>query len=161
MDVAFPGKGSPKMAEGTKGAGERVEAARARRKRTGFFVLFGIGMALGMAVGVWLVGKGLDSVVNEATDWPPALALGLLAAWIGAVLGGGIFIARQTDEFARYRDQRAVAAAGSVFFLGYPAWFLLWKSGMAPEPMHGVLWLVFWFVMMTVAVASWLRANRR
>ena len=43
------------------------------------------------------------------------------------------------------REQLWFSSYGaSAFVVAYPAWFLLWKGGLLPEPHHLALFLIFY-----------------
>ena len=48
------------------------------------------------------------------------------------------------DELERQNNYRAAAFAGTVYIVAYPVWFLLWKGGFVPEPIHWMLFGLFW-----------------
>jgi hypothetical protein len=48
------------------------------------------------------------------------------------------------DEVERQRSYKAGSLAGATLIVVYPVWFLLWKGGFVVEPIHWVLFVLFW-----------------
>ena len=130
-------------AAATAGEGERIEERRRRRKYWIIGGSFTVGLAAGVTVGLH---EGED-LFAMPVSWPPAMAIGLAFAYVVAVIGGGLAMARHTDEVERQVQYKAVAFAALLYALVYPVWLCLWFGGLVPEPMHGALFLVFWFGM--------------
>ena len=124
-------------------AGQRLEFARRRRK----WVILGGLIVVGFAGGFISGFTQADNLFTGATAWPPALSIGLALAYLGAVIGGGIAIGRQSDEFELQTQYKAVAVAAAAYLLVYPPWFLLWMANLVREPIHCVLFLIFWGVL--------------
>ena len=123
------------------GTGEQLNRQRLRRKRIIIGGLIIVGFVSGFIVGfneadAWFTGS--DST------WPVPLAIGLTVSYLAAIVGGGIAIGRHTDEFELATQYKAVAAASAGYMLIYPPWFVLWMADLVREPMHGILFLVFW-----------------
>jgi hypothetical protein len=138
--------------EVSRGEGERQEAQR-RRKRA----LIVVGLALiGMIPGLYIgYQHGAALAENRTAVWPPAFAAGLAGLYLLAVIGGGLLLNRVTDELERQRSFKAVSLAGTALMVVYPPWFLLWKGGFVAEPVHWVLFILFW---LSLAFASlWYR----
>jgi hypothetical protein len=124
-----------------RGEGERQEAAR-RRKR---WLIFGALFAAGIVPGYYLGHEGgVDLIVNREAVWPPALVATFLGLYLVGVVGGGILLARLADDFDRQRAYKAVSLAGTVLMIAYPVWYVLWRGGFVPEPIHWALFLLFW-----------------
>ena len=127
------------------GSGERLERGRRSRKAV---ILGGIGLvgvATGFLAGLRDAGSMLTS--GAIQSWPPAMAIGIALAFLAATIGGGLALGRQTDEYERLAQYKAAAAAGLVYMLAYPVWFALWMGDLAPEPMHAVLFGLFWLTL--------------
>lgn len=126
--------------EGSSG----LAAARARRRRIVWTVA-----ALAASGG----GVGFFSALFEAEDGgflegiPAAWAVAASVVTVVAVLGGGYYYNRVTDELDRRDNQWASALALNLLFVGYACWYLNWKGGLAPEPQHETL------ILATFAVA--------
>ena len=129
------------MSEGD-GQGEKLERSRRGRK---LVILGGLGL-VGLVTGFMVGMQDADSLFTGGTirSWPPAMAIGIALSFLAATIGGGLALARQTDEFERLAQYKAAAAAGLVYMLAYPVWFALWMGDLAPEPMHAVLFGLFW-----------------
>ena len=143
--------GRAMRADAPLGEGERRERS-ARRVRYGIKgALFVTGLAVGVYVGRMLLGGELDF----AAPWPPAAALGIAAVYVVAIIAGSLLISRSLDELERSRTYRAAAVAGNVYLIVYPTWFALWKGGLAPEPIHWALFILFWLSL--VLATLWYR----
>ena len=139
------------MPEPRGGEGERREGAVRRRRLLVFGVLFVAGLASGFYVGSTDGGAMLDADGR----WSPGVSLALIAIFLAAMIGGAMALRSSTDELQREIATKAMAAAGGFFLLFYPVWFLLWKGGLVPEPMHLAMFVVFW---LTLAFATlWYR----
>ena len=128
------------MDDGGRGAGERAYATRNRKRYAVLTVLFAAGLFSGYYVGH----TDASSLFNRETSWDPNVSLLLAAIFVIAIVGGSVALHGTTDEVQRQAQYKAVAAAGAVYMLLYPTWFMLWKGGHVPEPHHGVMFLVFW-----------------
>lgn len=123
-----------------QGSGEQLEKARRRRKA----VIIGGGVVVAF-VGGFIVGfTEADSLFIGGSAWPAPLSIGLACAYLALIVGGGLALSRQTDEFELQAQYKAVALAAAGYMLVYPPWFLLWMADLVREPMHGVLFLIFW-----------------
>ena len=117
--------------------------ARARRRELEFkiiaFSLFAVGFPIGIYIGANMA-KGGWTFVDQ---WPPAVALGILAVYLLALAVGTWRLQRVTDEVFKSQISKSGVAAAAVMLNGYPIWFLLWKAALVPEPIHWVMFLVF------------------
>jgi cytochrome bd-type quinol oxidase subunit 2 len=128
------------------GTGEQHEQARRTRKAWILGGAFATGLVAGILVGIQ---EGENIFVgSDADGWPPALAIGLVLSYLVVVVLGGLALARQTDEFELQRQYKAVSAAAFVYAIAYPVWFTLWMGQLAPEPMHGALFILFWLSLL-------------
>ena len=140
-----------RVEEGHVGDGERREAAMRRRRALTIGALVLVGGFSGFYVGL----NEARAFFDGGSFWTPGVSLVLSALFIAAMIGGSILLQSSMDEVERDRSYKAAAAAGASFLLLYPLWFLLWKGGFVPEPIHWMLFLVFWA---TLALASlWYR----
>lgn len=131
-----------------RGEGERYEAAR-RRKR--WMIVAALAVA-GFVPGLYLgYNDGAALAENRPAVWPPALSIGLVALYLAAVIGGGLLLRSVTDEVERQNAYKAASFAGMALMLVYPVWFVLWKGGFVAEPVHWMLFLLFW---LSLALAS-------
>lgn len=140
---------------GTTGGGEASGEARERaRRRRKAAILWG---AFGIAAGAGAVlGRG-DALLDPAQRLSPAVAATLTAAFLVLAIAASVALMRQTDEFELADRRRAITAAAGAYVLGYPSWFLLWKGGFLPEPMHGLLFGGFCAVLLAATVILRLR----
>lgn len=129
-------------------SGEALERSRRRRKFWIIGGLAGIGFVAGFVAGFTQPHKLFD----PSLSWSPELTLGLAVAWLVAVIGGGLLYARHTDEFELAGSYKAVAAGAGAYIVLYPVWLLLWKGGVAPEPMHFVIFLGFMAVTLIASL---------
>jgi hypothetical protein len=83
------------------------------------------------------------------------VAAALAGIYLIAVIGGGILLNTVMDEVERQRGYKAVSFAGTVLMVVYPTWFLLWRGSFVAEPVHWMLFLLFW---LSLALATlWYR----
>ena len=120
--------------------GEQLEHRRSVYSKLIRGTVFGVGVAAGAAIGFHVASNDLDF----GAPWPPALSLGVAILYVVAILAGTVALSRVTDELERARAYKAAALAGAVYLVLYPVWFLLWKGGFAVEPIHWLLFAVFW-----------------
>lgn len=126
----------PERAGGSEAVGgEALERARQRRKRAVLGALFAVGAIGGAVVGA----READRLFDLAQPWPPLLCLALAIGFLIAVAAGSFVLSREMDEVERLAKLKATRAGASVYILGYPLWFLLWKGGFVPEPRHVAL----------------------
>ncbi len=126
--------------------GEQLERRRRGRKAV---IIGGIGV-VGLVTGFFVGMHDVDTLISQGAigAWPPAMAIGIALSFLAATIGGGLALARQTDEFERLAQYKAAAAAGLAYMLAYPVWFALWMGNLAPEPMHAVLFGLFWLTLL-------------
>lgn len=123
-----------------RGTGEQIERDRRRRK---FLIIGGI-LAISF-VGGFIAGfTEVESFLEGDRTWPPALSIGLAFAYIAALIGGGMALSRQTDEFEVQAQMKSASLAAAAYLFVYPPWFLLWMADLVREPMHGALFILFW-----------------
>jgi hypothetical protein len=123
------------------GEGERREAAR-RRKR--WLIVAGLAI-VGIVPGFYMgYQDGSAMAQSRPSLWPPAVAAALAAVYLLAVIGGGVLMNTVMDELERQRGYKAVSFAGTALMVVYPTWFLLWRGGLVPEPVHWILFILFW-----------------
>jgi hypothetical protein len=131
-----------------RGEGERRDAAR-RRKR--WLILAAIAVLGG--VPAYYVGyqDGAALAQSRPLTWSPTLAAVLAGLYLVVTIGAGLLMHTVTDELERQRGYKAASLAGLVLMLVYPTWYLLWRGGFVPEPVHWMLFLLFW---LSLALAS-------
>jgi cytochrome bd-type quinol oxidase subunit 2 len=131
-----------------RGEGERRDASR-RRKR---WLIVGALAVAGFIPGLYLgYNDGVALAESRSSIWSPTLSLGLVVLYLAAVIGGGLLLRNVTDEVERQNSYKAASAAGMALMIVYPVWFLLWRGGFVPEPVHWMLFLLFW---LSLALAS-------
>jgi hypothetical protein len=130
------------------GEGERLQRTQMRRHIAVKGTLFTLGLGSGVYLGYTLVRTGLD--LNA--PWPPTIAILIAVLYVVAVLGGSLILDKSIDEVERHRGYKAVAAAGAAYMLVYPVWFLLWKAALVVEPIHWLLFIGFWLLLIASAV---------
>jgi hypothetical protein len=134
------------------GEGERREAARRRRRWLIVAALAGIGFVPGLYVGFQ---HGAAAAESRPLEWSPAFAASLAGLYLVAMAVGSLLLNRVMDEVERQRGYKAVSFAGAALMVVYPTWFLLWKGGFVAEPVHWMLFVLFW---LSLALASlWYR----
>jgi hypothetical protein len=135
-----------------RGEGERREAARRRKRWLIVAVLAGIGFFPGLYVGFQ---HGAAAAQSRPLVWSPTVAALLAGLYLVAVAGGAFLMNSVMDEVERQRGYKAVSFAGAALMVVYPTWFLLWKGGFVAEPVHWMLFVLFW---LSLALASlWYR----
>ena len=135
-----------------RGEGERREAARRRKRWLIVAALALVGVVPGFYLGYQ---DGAALAQSRPLAWSPTVAAALAAAYLLAVIGGGLLMNSVMDEVERQRGHKAVSFAGAALMVIYPTWFLLWRGGFVPEPVHWMLFVLFW---LSLALASlWYR----
>ena len=127
----------------SNGEGEQLHHARSRRHVTVKGALFAVGLASGAWLGFMLARSGMDL----SAPWPKRIAIGLAAIYVLALGVGSLLLNRTIDEVERARTYKAVTVAGSAYMIVYPVWFLLWKAQLAVEPIHWLLFVSFWLLL--------------
>lgn len=122
-------------------SGEMIARRTTRNRMIIFGLLFGVGLAAGIAAGNHAADNGFGGT------WPPAISIGTAILYVIAIIAGSVALSRVTDEVERAQSYKAVALAGAGYVLAYPVWFLLWKGGVAAEPIHWVLFVGFWLLL--------------
>jgi hypothetical protein len=127
--------------EAARGEGERREAARQRRRWLVVGLLFACGMITGLYMGYT---DGAAFASKRGAVWSPMVAAALAALYLAAILGGSLLMNGVMDEEEKARGYKSAAFAGSALIVVYPTWYLLWKGGFVGEPVHWVLFVLFW-----------------
>jgi hypothetical protein len=139
-------------ADAPLGEGERREAARRRKRWLIVAALALVGVVPGFYMGYQ---DGAAMAQSRPLVWPPAVAATLAGIYLLAVIGGGLLMSKVMDEVERQRGYKAVSFAGTALMIVYPVWFLLWRGGFVPEPVHWMLFVLFW---LSLALATlWYR----
>lgn len=133
---------------GPRGEGERRDSAR---RRTRLLIIAALAVA-GFIPGLYLgYNDGAALAESRTAVWSPTLSLGLAILYLVAVIGGGLLLRNVTDEVERLNGYKAASFAGMALMVVYPVWYVLWRGGFVPEPVHWMLFLLFW---LSLALAS-------
>jgi hypothetical protein len=135
-------------AEAPRGEGERRDSARRRKRWLIVAMLALVGVVPGFYLGYQ---DGAAMAESRPAIWSPTLAAVLAGLYLVAVIGGGLLLGKVTDELERQRGYQAASFAGLALMVVYPTWFLLWRGGFVPEPVHWMLFVLFW---LSLAAAS-------
>ena len=135
-----------KLADGKRalGPGERAERTRRLRFWVPLLLLGGVGGLIGGLIGynegeAIATGRGF-----LAGGIAPGVAIAITIVFLFSTAIGTYYMLRQTDEHTM-REQLWFSSYGATaFVIVYPAWFLLWKGGILPEPYHLALFLIFY-----------------
>jgi cytochrome bd-type quinol oxidase subunit 2 len=130
------------------GEGERRDSERRRKKWLIVTALAVAGFIPGLYIGY---SDGSALAGGRAAVWPPEFSLGLVGLYLAAVLVGGLVLRKFTDEVERQNAYKAASFAGMALMVVYPVWYALWRGDLAPEPVHWMLFLLFW---LSLALAS-------
>lgn len=120
--------------------GEAREAARRRKRGLVIGALFVAGLFTGFYVGH----QEAETFFDGGSFWSPTVSLVLAGIYLVALIGGSLVLNGVMDEHERHRGYKTASLAGAVYLTVYPLWFLLWKGGFAPEPIHWLLFVLFW-----------------
>jgi hypothetical protein len=107
------------------------------------------GFLIGVYVGKTDQGAFIDG--SGGVLWP-ALSIVLAMIYLVAICGGAFLLNSSIDEHEKYNSYKAVSAAGCLYIVVYPVWFLLWKGGFVIEPIHWVLFVTFWLSLAGSAI---------
>lgn len=124
------------------GEGEARERARLRRRSIIVVGLATVGFLLGL-----FAGRIEADPSGENRGMWPVLSIVFLLTYLAALLFGTVLLKRGQDELERQNNYKAATLAGAVYVILYPSWYLLWKGGYLPEPMHLILFAVFWLAL--------------
>lgn len=124
--------------------------SRSKIDRKRFYQIIGVCFALGGAAGFYIGMYGVEELIAAGIPWSPALVIGLSTVYLVALLGGSYLLEREMDEAEKQIARKAGEFANATFITLYPVWFLLWKGGLVPEPMHAYIFIAF-LVSMTLS----------
>ena len=130
------------------GDGERLQRQAARRTIAIKGTLFVLGLLSGGYLGYWLASNDF----NVNAPWPRELALIIAITYVAAVIGGSMLLDKSIDEHERMQAYQAVAVPATAYMLAYPVWFLLWKAQLVIEPVHWMLFVGFWALLIGSAI---------
>ena len=123
---------------------------RQRRINTVVGALFAVGLVCGFLVGFF---EDENSGLLAANSIPPWLAIGSAIMFLIAVGFGSWKLMKVSDEHERIIHTKTTVVAGNVMLIGYPAWFILWKGGLVPEP--DALWLFVAGIIGSAIAFAW------
>jgi hypothetical protein len=134
------------------GPGEARERARFRRRSVVIGAIFTAGLFSGFYVGH----EEADALFHGGdAAWSPTVSLILVAVYLIAVGGGSLLLQNSMDELEKHNSYKAATVAAAVYIILYPVWFVLWKGGLVPEPVHWVVFVAFWLSL--CAATLWYR----
>lgn len=125
---------------------------KVREKKKRRFALFGALFAAGFIPGALLGWSRADSLFSPDTVWPAWISILLAVTFVVAVGTGAVLLNRQLDELERQTQYKAAGAAAGLFVIVYPIWWVLWMGGLVREPIHWVMFLLFYLSF----IASWI-----
>lgn len=107
--------------------------AKLRQRRINKVVgaLFVVGLISGFLVGFF---EDDEAGLLAANSIPPWLAIGSAIVFVIAIGFGSWKLMKVSDELEHAVHTKTTVFAGNVMLIGYPAWFILWKGGLVPEP---------------------------
>jgi uncharacterized protein len=146
--MANPTAMEDKMASADLSPGERKLKAKRRR----WWIIIAMLALAGFIPGFLLGYSEGEGLVDPQGVWPAWIVILLAATFLIAVPIGSLLLYRQMDELERDIHRKAAAMAGGVLVIVYPVWWLLWMGALAPEPIHWVLFLIFYATILL----SWL-----
>jgi len=125
------------------GTGEAAERLQQKRRKTILGIIVGVGFASGGYIGFTVAHGGFDF----SAPWSPAACLVIAALYLLAMTWGSVAGSKHMDEVEEQRGYKAGTTAAAAYLIVYPIWFLLWKGGFVPEPIHWALFVMFWLVL--------------
>jgi hypothetical protein len=128
----------------------RTAPSRSKIDRKRFYQIISVCFAFGGAAGVYIGMYGVEELIAAGIPWSRALVISLSGAYLIALLGGSYLLEREIDETEKQIARKAGEFANATFITLYPVWFLLWKGGLVPEPMHVYIFIAF-LVSMTLS----------
>ncbi len=123
---------------------------RQRRINTVIGALFAVGLVCGFLVGFFEDDKAGLVAPNSI---PPWLAVTSATVFIVAVSFGSWKLMKESDEHERVIHTKTTVIAGNVMLIGFPAWFVLWKGGLVPQP--DALWLFMAGIISSALAFAW------
>jgi hypothetical protein len=125
-----------------------------RERRSRNILLFSCG--LGMLIGIILAGSDMMSASDDPlsvlsdSPIPPALAIGMTMFLVLVMPLLSWQWQKSIDEHEREAYQVGAVAAAYMFLILAPAWWLLWRGGLVPEPDGIILYFTFNFTFLIV-----------
>lgn len=138
------------MARSDMGTGEAAERARTRRRWAVTGGLFLVGLPIGFFAGRLEEGDRSGFMTGTLPPWFAVLAA---VVTVVAIVGGSVLFYRGVDELEKRDNRIATVMGANALMVTYPAWYLLWRGGLAGEPRHEALFiLLFATTAVTYAV---------
>ena len=125
-----------------------------RERRSRNILLFSC--AIGMVIGIILAGSDMmsasDDPLSVLSDGPisPLLAIGMTLFLVLVLPVLSWQWQKAIDEHEREAYQVGAVAAAYMFLILAPAWWLLWRGGLVPEPNGIILYFAFNFTFVIV-----------
>jgi len=126
------------------GAGEMLE----RRQRNRQALILSVLMLAGGITGLVLALTEQEGAGYFQGAIPAGVAIALTILWLVSVIGGSIWYMRHIDEIEMAAQIWGTALGGSVVLTLYPAWLLLWRGQLVPEPNAHILFALLFIVML-------------
>lgn len=133
--------------------GSRAQMPRRERRSLNMLMLsFGIGIVLAVILAGADMMSASDDPLSVLSDSPipPALAIALTLFLVLVLPILGWRWQQSIDEHEREAYQVGAVAAAYMFLILAPAWWLLWRGGLVPEPDGIILYFVFDFTFLIV-----------
>jgi hypothetical protein len=114
-----------------------------RQRRRKWWSLLALAVVAGVVTSIAfnLAGAG---VMFDAGTIPGWLAVAGAAIYVGTMLFGTFAMRSVSDELEVHNNVWGLAAGGFALLIVYPAWWMLWRGQVAPEPGHEPLfWVMF------------------
>ena len=126
--------------------------AKQRQKRINAVIgtMFAMGLVSGFLVGFF---EDENAGLVAANSIPPWLAIISAIVFVIAVSYGSWKLMQVSDEHERVIHTKTTVVAGNGMLIGYPAWFVLWKGGLVPEP--DALWLFLAGILSSALAFAW------
>ncbi len=132
------------MVERDMGPGERAARQRSRRIMA-ILVVLALGGGVTGFIAAFMETPASDGGIGT---FPPAFAIAAVITYVGLVGIGSWRYLRNIDEVERCNNHIAATWAANIYLVAYPSWYMLWKGGLAIEPVHEVLFVGIFAVMM-------------
>lgn len=120
---------------------------RLRQRRRRYWLIIGSLALAGFIPGLLAGYTQGEAELGAGAVWPAWIAILLSVIYVAAVIAGGYAMHRQMDELELRNRHKAATAAGCMLMIVYPVWFFLWMGDLAPEPIHWVLFALFYLTL--------------
>ena len=123
-----------------------------RHKRKRWWTIMAVLALAGFVPGFLLGYSEGEGLVDPQAAWPTWIVILLVGTFLVAVPIGSWLLYRQMDELERDNNRKAAAIGAGILVIVYPVWLVLWMGALVPEPIHWVLFLIFYLPFL----GSWL-----